>query len=112
MSDTYYAGDLNRDGQITMADIPSLMTALSDLSSYRSTHPDVSDMTHLLDVADVNGDGIINDADLQALISLVANNAASGHGGLTAVPEPATLSLCGMGFSVFAVRRIRRCMAR
>ena len=46
---------------------------------------------------------------LEALINLVANNEASGIGGgqLTAVPDPATLTLCVIGLSVLAMRRVR-----
>ena len=97
-------GDLNRDGQITVADIATLMIALSDISAYQSTHPDVADMTHLLDVADVNGDGVINNADVQVLINLIANN-ANGGGTISAVPEPTSIYLFSFGaFAILAAR--------
>ncbi len=59
------------------------------------------------DVADVNGDGSINNADVQALITLIANHEASGNGGLTAVPEPATVTLGMIGLGILAMRRRR-----
>ena len=86
---------------------------LSDLNAYKAANPDLANNPHLLlQVLDVNGDGVINNADLQALISLVANNEASGNGGLTAVPEPATITLCVIGLGILAMRRLRSHAAR
>jgi hypothetical protein len=59
-------------------------------------------------IGDASGDGKIDNTDLQTLISLVADNEASGGGQLTAVPEPATQTLSVIGVSVLAIRRIRR----
>ncbi len=94
---TYYAGDINRDSHVTVADVSALMTALSDLSNYQSSHSGMTDPQFFRDVADVNGDGQVNNADLQALISLVANGPDSGSGALTAVPEPATINMMLIG---------------
>ena len=106
-------GDINRDGQVTVADIQALMVALSDLNAYKTANPDLASNPQLsTQVLDVNGDGLIDNADIQALINLVANNAASGGSLLTSAPEPTTLMLCVLGFSVLAMRRVRRCMAR
>ena len=82
-----FPGDINRDGKVTVADISTLMSALSDLNAYRAAK-NLTDPQQFLEVADVNGDGAVNNADLQALISLVANNAVGGSGTLIAVPEP------------------------
>jgi hypothetical protein len=107
----YLPGDINRDGQVTVADISALMTALSDLSGYQSSHPDMSDPQHLLEVADVDGDGRVTNADIQALISLVANNSVSGisggsgGGSVAAVPEPASIVLLSFGALAIAFRR-------
>jgi hypothetical protein len=99
-------GDINRDGKVTVADISALMTALSDLSGYRSTHSGMSDPIQFMEVADVNNDTQVNNTDIQALISLVANNASGGGGGqLTAVPEPGSIVLLGLGALAFAFRR-------
>lgn len=108
----FLPGDINRNGQVTVADISSLMTALSDLTGYQSSHAGMSDPTHLLEVADVNQDGFVTNADIQGLISLVANNAALGSGGgsgeVTAVPEPASMMLCGLGALLIAISCLRR----
>ena len=80
-----------------MADIAALMVALSDLNAYKAANPDLmSNPQLLMQVLDVNGDGKIDNTDLQALIALVANNASGGGGGqLTAVPEPAIDCIVG-----------------
>ena len=104
-------GDFNRDGLVTTADIAAQMAALANMSGYQSANG-LSNQ-QFLEIADINGDGRIDNTDVQALINLVANNEASGGSGLlTAVPEPAALTLCVVGFSILAVRRIRRCMGR
>ena len=99
-----------------MADISAMMTALSDLSGYQTSHVGMNDPTQFLEVADVNGDTYVNNTDIQALISLVANNIAggigSGSGGsssMSAVPEPTSvvLLLAGVIGSFPIARAIR-----
>ena len=69
-------GDLNRDGQTGAADVGSLMTALSDPTKYQSTaHLSPAEFRT---VADVNGDRVVNNFDVQALITLIANKQAGG----------------------------------
>jgi hypothetical protein len=113
---TYYAGDINRDSLINVADISALMMALADLSKYR-TDNSLTDPTLFKDVADVNGDGFVNNLDIQSLISIVAGNATDGAspgsvvGGdssITAVPEPTTIVLMGLGALGIAFRRRSR----
>ena len=94
---------------VTVADIQALMTALSDMDAYIGANPDLkSDPQLQLQVADVNGDGKIDNADVQALIALVANDTASGSSLLTPVPEPATLTLSVIGLSVLATLLVRQ----
>jgi len=93
---TYFAGDLNRDGHVDAADIPALMTALSDLNNYRLTN-NLNNLFQFRLVADVNADGQVNNADTQVLINLLANGGGSGGGSLTAVPEPSALILAAVG---------------
>ena len=78
VDETFLSGDVNRDGQITVADIAALITALSDLNTYQAAHPELSNPQLLLKVLDMNGDGLIDNTDIQALIDLVANGAGSG----------------------------------
>ena len=73
------AGDVNEDAHITVADISALMQALADLGDYETDN-------HLSDpafhtVVDVNGDGKINNLDVQYLIGLVATSVSAPSGG-------------------------------
>ena len=71
-------GDFNRDGAVTPADVSAMMTALADLNSYRTAKGlSPADLTTL---GDLNGDGAVNNRDLQGLISLVATKAGGGSG--------------------------------
>ena len=95
-------GDWNRDVHVNAADILAMLAALSDLNSYKSANS-LSD-TNLLAIGDINGDGNLNNADLQALLTLLK----SGGGSVAAVPKPASvvllaLALLGLAFAV--VRR-------
>jgi fibronectin-binding autotransporter adhesin len=89
VSATYYAGDINRDSLVDVADVSAMMTALCDLSKYQTTTG--LDNSHLPLVANLTDDNLVNNADLQGLIVVLANG--SGGGSLTAVPEPITFIL-------------------
>ena len=88
-------GDLNQDGIVTKADIDVLMNALSNLAGYQSSENLTA--ANLLTIADVNGDGVIDNRDEQALISLVATSGGPGGASITAVPEPTALILVAIG---------------
>ncbi|HEY2759973.1 MAG TPA: dockerin type I domain-containing protein, partial [Pirellulales bacterium] len=68
-------GDLNGDGQLTSLDVAAMMTAIVDLNSYQTqrglNNPD------LLTIADVNNDGAVDNRDMQAVISSLADAAIS-----------------------------------
>jgi Dockerin type I domain len=81
-------GDLNGDSHVNATDITTMLTALTDLNAYKTAHPTL-DSSSLTDVADLNTDGVFNNLDLQGLITYLK----TGHGGLSAVPEPATYVL-------------------
>jgi hypothetical protein len=83
------AGDINLDGRIGPSDIPAMLSALTNLNSYESTnHLSNAD---LLQIADLNGDGKVTNADIEPLLVLVAN------GAVAAVPEPSGLVLFAIG---------------
>ena len=87
-------GDFNQDGQLTGADVQDLMAALVDRGDFQATTG--MDDFQLSSIDDVNGDGQFTNADVQALISDIAN-ASAGAGSTTAVPEPTSVALAGLG---------------
>ena len=72
-------GDLDGDGQRTIADLGLLMTALADTASFKAQHS-LSDADFLA-MADANGDLAVNNLDLQGLIGLIAGAAGAAGGG-------------------------------
>jgi hypothetical protein len=93
-------GDINRDGHVNADDVKWLMAALSDLNAYKSMYNiSMSDLQTLCNIDGSVGDGAVIDgvatgitnADVQTLIGLLKS------GGGSAVPEPATASLCLIG---------------
>lgn len=86
-------GDFNQDNRRTVADVQAMMKALSDVHSYETQHN--FDNAKWMTVADVNGDHVVNNLDLQALITLLANS--GGQASLQMVPEPGSLLLWSLG---------------
>lgn len=99
-------GDVNRDGHVNVADVSALMTALADLTAYQSSHGPGGALTNqqLLDIADLTGDNLVTNADLQGLIVLLASG---GAGSISTVPEPGTIGLALLGAAVvgLAIRK-------
>lgn len=95
-------GDFNRDGRINAADIAAAQAALSDISGYQSANG-LTDSFLFDAVADLNGDGIFNSADLQSLLVKLA----SGGGASDIVPEPSAwlLGALALGAVVVSGRR-------
>ena len=102
---TYYTGDFNRDGHVDASDILAAMKALTNLTGYESQYAVTAATLPL--IADVNGDGQVNNADLQALLNLLN----SGGGSADSVPEPASvlLAVCALAcFGSFSHKHFRR----
>jgi hypothetical protein len=94
-------GDFNRDGQVTAADIPAMLTALTDLNSYASTNS--LSPTQLAAIGDFDSSGAVTNRDIQGLLDLVSSQ---GGGSAAAVPEP--MSLCLLIIGVWAMIAGRR----
>jgi hypothetical protein len=95
-------GDINQDGRVDVGDIAALEAGLTNPESYAALHPSftASDMNFILDV---NGDGLVTNADLQSLVNDLIDGRDSG----SPLPEPSSfglLALCGM---LIAVRHRR-----
>lgn len=96
-------GDFDRDGQLTMADTQTMLTALADLKGYQSNQG-LSD-AELLTIGDLDHDGKVTNADLQALLTKLQ----TGGGSLTPVPEPTCVVLLALAVPglVLAIARSR-----
>ncbi|HTQ40990.1 MAG TPA: endonuclease [Pirellulales bacterium] len=94
----YGAGDFNLDHHVDAADIAPMLAALADLNYYETNNRLTP--ADLLDIGDVNGDGAVSYADMQALLSQLN----AGHGSSLGVPEPSSLLLLSFG-GLFLLRR-------
>jgi len=92
-------GDFNQDDHVNAADILAMESALTNVSAYESAHNLTS--AEFTTLGDLNGDGQVNNADLQALLTLLK----SGGGSTGAVPEPSSLLLLAFGGFALVVRR-------
>jgi hypothetical protein len=99
LAKAFLVGDFNQDNHVNTADIPTMLTALTDLNSYK-TGKGLTD-ANLLSVADVNKSGAITNADAQALLTILK----SGGGSLSAVPEPPGLLLVCVGIAALVRMR-------
>ena len=96
-------GDFNRDGHVDASDISAMEVALADIHGYE-TAKGLTD-AQLLKNGDINGDGQITNADLQALLTLLE----SGGGSNSSVPEPAAVVLLVLALPAISVCLRRRC---
>jgi hypothetical protein len=106
----YLPGDVNRDGSVTNADLPAMLTALTNLSAYQATSgPGGTALSNpqFVQLLDLTGDGAVTNADIQGLIDYL--NSGLGSGSVSTVPEPAALRLAAIaGVLAFHVRARRR----
>jgi hypothetical protein len=102
-------GDFNGDGQVNAADLPAMLSALTDLDAYQTTNHLASN--DLVTLADFNGDGAVTNADIQPFLDYLAAS-GFGAGAPTAVPEPSSAVLLIGGILIFwrgsAVHRQRQ----
>jgi hypothetical protein len=91
-------GDYNRDGRIDAGDISAMQGALTDLSGFAAANSGLS-ASDLLTLEDVNGDGVVNNADEQALLRFLLN----GGNNYTTVPEPTSGVLLGLAGAAFCI---------
>jgi Dockerin type I domain/PEP-CTERM motif len=93
-------GDFNFDGHVDAKDIAVMEAAFANPSAWESTYNVTADTFN--SVADVNGSGVINNAQIQSLLNLLK----SGGGSTTVVPEPSTIVLAAAGLiGLLAIRR-------
>ncbi len=114
---TYYAdniklvipggtGDFDQNGKTNTADLPAMLSALTDLKAYKANHNNLTD-SQLAAIGDFDGDGNVTNADLQKFLGVLASG--SGTGSLSAVPEPMSVSLALTGLiALVPAWRLRR----
>jgi hypothetical protein len=90
----YMLGDFNGDYQITNADLQDMLDALKNLSGYQTSQGLTT--AAMLSIADVNADGQINAADIQAELRLLTTGSTGGGAQTSPVPEPNSLALLGL----------------
>jgi hypothetical protein len=96
-------GDFNRDDQVTSADIPAMLIALTDLSVYALTNS--LSPAQLAAIGDFDNSGSVTNRDIQGLLDLVASQGGSGTA--AAVPEPTTLMLLFLAVAGLGLGRAR-----
>lgn len=83
-----------------------MQAALVDLNTFQAANGSLS-AADLLTLEDVNGDGVVNNADQQSLLSFLIG----GGNSFTSVPEPASgmlLGLAAISLSVAGFARANR----
>src|SRR5262249_37716945 len=105
----FLRGDWNRDEVVDGADLPVMLQALTNLSTYQSQKL-LSD-TELLEIGDINQDhnsvqhtGGIDNADVQAMLRLLIQNSLPASVP-AAVPEPGTGGLISLALAAFLLAR-------
>jgi len=98
-------GDLDQNNLRTVVDVRVMMSALANLSAYKTSHGFSN--SDLLTVANINGDSAVTNTDLQSLLCMLANDVQPP---ISPVPEPTAGALAAFGGLLIAlsINRIRR----
>ena len=96
-------GDFNLDGQVSNADLQSMISALASPSAFEAAN----DLTaaNLLALGDFNNDGVFSTKDIQGMMAYLASGGAdTGGGSVQAVPEPSTIVLLAIAVAIVGPR--------
>jgi hypothetical protein len=87
-------GDWNHDGLLTSADLSTMLGAITNINMYTQNLQNSGySQNQCMTICDVNGDGKITNADVQAEINLLRNT------GTALVPEPTSFVLLGISIA-------------
>jgi hypothetical protein len=103
----FLRGDWNRDGQVTSVDIPTMLTALTDLTAYATTNS--LSPTQLALIGDFDSSGTVTNRDLQGQLDLVIS---LGGGSVASVPEPSSIVLLALALPTIVITVRRRQVAK
>jgi hypothetical protein len=101
LSTPFSRGDFNGDGRVDGADIPAMLTALTNLAQFKANNGLTDDQLRTL--GDIDSDGKITNADVQAFLTLLSSGAA-----MQFVPEPASWILASLALAAGGCRRPKR----
>jgi T5SS/PEP-CTERM-associated repeat protein len=101
----YLPGDFDHEGHANAADIAACEGALKNLIAFQATLPGGGSLSgqRSVSIGDLTGDGLVNNADLQGLITYLANGGAIAAAQVAAVPEPRSLLLFATALGLTAV---------
>lgn len=112
----YPNGDMNRDGMVTMADVPFFALALRNPTAYFSSRHTKDEIEYCVcgfpaETGDVNGDNRFDFDDIAGFANLVSGSGASAgevyaalEKGMNPVPEPNSLLLIVTAIGILIVR--------
>jgi hypothetical protein len=101
----FLLGDFNRDGQVTAADLPVMLQALTDLAHYQAQFGLSDDELKM--IGDLNPDGVVDDADIQDLLHLLISG-SNAPAPAEQVPEPSSAIPAIFGFGGLFLLHLRR----
>jgi hypothetical protein len=103
--------DFDLNGKLDNGDLQAMLSALKNLNSYQSSHGMSNEEFNA--ICDINGDGVVNAADITTMEQLMASGIQAGNGifggsSLAAVPEPSSAILAAISFGLLMIRSRRR----
>jgi hypothetical protein len=99
-------GDLNGDGPVNGFDVNGFVAAIVSAPAYQAANPHL----RVNYISDFDNSGAINGFDVQGFVAAIVagSPAAGGSSSPSAVPEPSTWALVGLGIGALLIRRLRR----